>query len=296
MKCINCRSTKTVKNGFDNKGVQRFKCNGCGRRFCEKGFFARFRNPIRVIITAVRWKMKRMSLREISDEVADVFRIIVSHVTIWNWCMKFISLLVLWASLIDDDYKKIIHVDEKFIKVGGSKDKFAYLFVAIDSGHKVIATFVADSRTIKSAKVLMKKVGEKIIPEIIVTDKCQIYNKSCKVFGRKTKHVKAHFKAEGIVYNGKIFLLSNNRVERFNSDIDLFLHVFRGLKSFETAEIWIQGLAIYHNYLKPSKINWHRIPKMITSQRQVIPQIIFWIYLSPFKLTEAIIQNFLLFF
>lgn len=282
MKCINCLSTKTVKNGFDNKGVQRYKCNGCGKRFCEKGFFARFRNPVRVIVTAVRWKMKRMSLREVKDEVADVFQIIVSHVTIWNWCMKFILLLVLWASLIDKDYEKIIHVDEKFIKVKGSKDKFAYLFVAIDSKHKVIATFVANFRTIKSAKILLKKVGEKITPEIIVTDKCQIYNKSCKIFGRKTKHVKAHFKAEGVVHKGKILLLSNNRVERFNSDVDLFLQVFRGLKSFRTAEIWIQGLVIYHNYLKPSKINWRKIPKMITSRRGIIVKNIFYVCLSPF--------------
>jgi len=226
--------------------------------------------------------MKRWSCRETRDEVAEVLKIIVSHVTIWNWCMKFISILVLWASLIDDDYDKIIHVEEKFIRVRYSKDKFAYLFVAIDSKNKVIATFAANSRTTESAKIFLNKVGEKIIPEIIVTDKCQIYNKPCRIFGRKTKHVKAHFKPEGIVHDGKIFLLSNNRVERFNSDIDLFLHVFRGLKSFETAEIWIQGLMIYHNYLKPSEIKWSKIPKMITCQRQVIPRIIFYVNLSPF--------------
>ena len=41
-----------------------------------------------------------------------------------------IQILVLWASLIDTDYDKVIHIDEKFIKV--KKDKFAYLFVAVD--------------------------------------------------------------------------------------------------------------------------------------------------------------------
>ena len=46
MKCIHRLSTKTVKNGFDNKGFQSFKCNGCGKRFCEKRLFSRFRHLV----------------------------------------------------------------------------------------------------------------------------------------------------------------------------------------------------------------------------------------------------------
>lgn len=108
-----------------------------------------------------------MSLREIVDEVADIFGIIVSHVTIWNWCMKFILLLVLWASLIDRNYEKIIHVEEKFIKVKGSKDKFAYLFVAIDSKNRVVTTFVANSRTIESAKIFFEKLEKKLFLKLL---------------------------------------------------------------------------------------------------------------------------------
>jgi len=32
------------------------------------------------------------------------------------------------------------------------------------------------------------------------------------------------------------------------SDIDLFLHVFRGLKSFRTAEMLLQGFVVHHNF------------------------------------------------
>ena len=275
MKCIHCLSTKTISNGFDNKGVQRYKCNDCKRRFCEKGFFARFRHKPKEIINTVYLRLHRLSLRETSDAVSRLIYIHVSHVTIWNWCMKFIQLLILWISLIDANFDKVWHIDEKFIKVRGSKDKFAYLFVACDRKNKIVATFVADSRTTKSAKEILTRAGKKVIPEIIVTDECQIYKKACKIFGRKVKHIKAHFKGKMMAYHGKILKLSNNRIERINSDIDLFLHVFRGLKSFRTAEIWIKGFLIYHNYLKPSKISWHKIPKMITSRREVIVKSIF---------------------
>ena len=282
MRCIKCLSTKTVKNGFDNKNIQRFKCNGCKKRFCEKGFFARFRHKPKDIINTVYLRLKRLSLRETSDAIARLIYVHVSHVTVFKWCMKFISLLVLWASLINPDYEKLWHVDEKFIKVRGSKDKFAYLFVVIDSKNKILAVYVANSRTGKSAKIVLQKARTNDTPEIIVTDGLQGYKKACKIFGRKVRHIVAHFKPEGIVHDGKILLLSNNRIERVNSDIDLFLHVFRGLKSFRTAQIWMEGFMVYHNYLKPSRISWHKIPKMITCRRQVMPQIIFWIYLSPF--------------
>ena len=105
--------------------------------------------------------------------------------------------------------------------------------------------------------------------EIAVTDSCQIYINSVKILGRKVRHVQAHFKPVGIVHKGKLMKISNNTIERLNSDIDLFLHVFRGLKSFKTAEIWLQGFVVYHNYLKPSAIKWYRIPKMITSSRKI---------------------------
>src|SRR3989338_6853667 len=336
MRCINCLSTKTVKNGFDNKGFERFKCNGCEKRFCDRGFFARFRHKPKDIIKTVylrlkrlslretsdaiarliyihvshvtvwNWcmkfislldrkdiintvylRLKRLSLRETSDAIARLIYIHVSHVTVWNWCMKFISLLVLWASLINPNYEKLWHVDEKFIRVRGSKDKFAYLFVVCDSKNKILATYVANSRSGESAKIVLQKARTNNTPEIIVTDGMQGYKKACKIFGRKVKHVVAHFKPESVFHDGKILLLSNNRIERINSDINLFLHVFRGLKSFRTAELWLQGFMIYHNYLKPSRISWHKIPKMITCRRQVMTEIIFCVYSSPFQLTES---------
>ena len=287
MKCIYCLSTKTVRNGFDKKGIQRYKCNGCKRRFCEKGFFARFKYKPKEIINTVYLRLHRLSLRETSDAIARLIYIHVSHVTIWNWCMKFISLLVLWASLIDSNYDKIWHVDEKFIRVRGSKDDFAYAFVVLDSKNKILAIYIADSRSGKSAKIVLRRARTKDNPEIIVTDGLQGYKKACKIFGRKVRHVIAHFEAIGIVHKKQLYKLSNNRIERVNSDIDLFLHVFRGLKSFRTAEMWLQGFMVYHNYLKPSKISWHKIPKMITSQREVIKNIIFYVYPSPFQLTKA---------
>jgi len=277
MRCTHCLSINTVKNGFDNKRIQRYKCNDCKKRYCAKGFFARYRHKPKDIINTVYLRLKRLSLRETSDAIARLIYVHVSHVTVYNWCMKFIMLLLLWVSLIDPDYEKIWHVDEKFIKVKGSKDKFAYLWVVIDKNNKILATLVSNARTGKNAEKVLRRARTKDNPEIIVTDGLQGYKKACKIFGRKVRHIVAHFEAKPVNHKGELVMLSNNRIERVNGDIDLFLHVFRGLKSFRTAEIWLRGFMVYHNYLKPSKISWHKIPKMITSRREVMLNTIFYL-------------------
>lgn len=289
MRCIHCLSLSTIKNGHDEKRVQRYKCNDCKRRFCEKGFFARYRHRPLDIINTVRLRMRRLSLRETKDEIANLIYIHVSHVTVYDWCMKFIGIIVLWSKMFVLQDSSIIHIDEKFIKVRGSKDSFAYFFVAKDKFNKIRAIYLANARTKESAKQFFKRLiatGNKT--EIAVTDSCQIYVNSIKILGRKVRHIQAHFKPVGIVHKRKLMKISNNTIERLNSDIDLFLHVFRGLKSFRTANIWLEGFVVYHNYLKPSAIKWYKIPKMITSRREIINKIIFYIDLSPFKLTESV--------
>lgn len=269
MRCSHCLSSQTVKNGQDDKGIQRYKCNECKRRFCEKGFFARYKHTSWQIVNVVYLRLHRLSLRETSNVSERLIYVHVSHVTIYNWCMKFINLLMMWASLFFLADSSLIHIDEKFIKVRGSKDSFAYLFVALGTDGKIRATYLANSRTKESAIKLFKRLANVNKTEIAVTDKCQIYVKTVKELGRKVRHVKAHFKPVGIVHKHKLMKISNNRIERLNSDIDLFLHVFRGLKSFKTAEIWLNGFVIYHNWLKPSRISWHKIHRQVLYSRKI---------------------------
>lgn len=264
MKCIHCLSLSVVRNGHSEKGIQRYKCNGCGRRFCQKGFFARFKHTTREIANTVYLKMHRLSLREVGEVIKRILGVEVSHVTIYNWCRKFIAILNKFVNLLPINFSRMWHIDEKFIKIKGSKDDFAYLFVALAANNKIIATLISNNRNTASAKAVLVKSRQKAIPEILVTDDCQIYKKACKIFGRKVKHIKTHFKKKPVWYKGKLIGLSNNRIERLNSDIDLFLHGMRGLKSFETAQI--DGFTIYHNYLKPSNLEWYKIPKIVLSR------------------------------
>src|SRR3989344_1350820 len=193
MLCLYCSSSNFVRNGRDSKGVQRYKCNDCKRRFCEKGIFAKHRFSKEIII---------------------------------------------------------------------------------DSNNNLIAVHVSNKRDKVNAKIVFNKAKERagFSPDILASDGLQGYKKAASfVFGRKTKHIIAHFKKKGLIYLGKRFFISNNRIERVNEFFALWLHVCRGLKSFETANLWLEFFAVHYNYLMPHgkeekvKVEWEEVPIMMGS-------------------------------
>ena len=171
---------------------------------------------------------------------------------------------------------KIWHVDEKFIKVKRinrkRKKEFAYLWIVSDSKNNILATHVSFERDIINAKVVLQKAKQRtgFSPEILVSDGLQSYKKSCKkIFGRKTRHVIAHFKSKGIIHKGKFYKLSNNRAESINRFYALWLHVCKGFKRLDNANLWIEFFTINYNYLMPRgkkeevKVEWKKVPMLI---------------------------------
>lgn len=272
--CIYCSSSNCALNGHDKKGVQRYKCNACKKRFCEKGIFARFRTDKQFIFNCLFLRSHTLSLREVKRISRKFFGIKRSHVSIYNWIMKFEPKLAQIEKSMPLKFTDIWHVDEKFIHVRGSKDKHAYLYVVADSKNNVLATLVANSRSEKNAEIVLRKAKERagFAPAYIITDGCHIYDQSCRIFGRKTRHFIDRKNKKRFFHYGKIIKLSNNRIERINSFYSLWLHVCRGLKSFETANVWIEFFTLNYNYLKKtgikeeSKIEWEEIPEMINGE------------------------------
>jgi len=75
-------------------------------------------------------------------------------------------------------------------------------------------------------------------PEILVIDRLQAYKKAYKkTFGRKTRHVEAHFEAKGIIHKCKFYKLSNNRAESINRFYALWLHICKDFKKIDNANL-----------------------------------------------------------
>ncbi|MBS3092633.1 IS1/IS6 family transposase [Candidatus Pacearchaeota archaeon] len=272
MICIYCSSSYIVLNGHDNKGVQRYKCNDCHRRFCEKGIFVRHRFSKEIIINAIFLRSFPLSTRNVKRILKKIEFVKVSHVSIYNWVVKFAPYLIKLSLIKPINFSSIWHVDEKFIHVKGSKDPHAYLWIVSDSNSNIIAIHVSFERDCNNAKIVLQKAKEisGFSPEIIISDGLKGYKRACKkVFGRKTRHVIAHFEAVGIVHNKKLMKLSNNRAERINEFPALWLHVCRGFKRLDRAILFIEFFVINYNYLMehPSKekpkVEWEMVESIM---------------------------------
>jgi len=271
MNCIHCNSLSTVRYGYSEKGDQRFKCKDCGRRFCEKGIWARMRFPRETIVDTLFLRSYPLSTRNVKKILRKLKHIKVSHVSVFNWILKFAPHLIKLALKKPISFTKIWHVDEKFIKVKGSKDDFAYLWVVSDSENNILATHVSFARNSENAKIVLRKASflAGFFPMAIVTDGLQGYKSACKIFGRKCKHVEAHFAKQGVVIGNQVYFLSNNRIERINGFFALWLHVCRGFKRLDNANLWVEYFAVHYNYLMPHgyeervKVDWDRIPELI---------------------------------
>ncbi len=263
--CIKCHSTDVMFYG-KYKSYQKYKCKNCQRQFSERSFsfFCRHRFPDEVIKNAILFTLF-VSTRISKFMVQETMNFAVSHVAVFNWMVKFAHLLSKQKRL--SAFSDIWHVDEKFVKVKGV-DEFAYLWVVIDDKNSIIAVHISHKRDIESAKVVlqMAKESAKKPPDILVSDGCPSYIKACKkVFGRKTKHVQAHFKVKRFMRKGKYFMLSNNRIESLNSKINLWYKKFRGFKKLDNANLWCTMWMHFYNFMRP-----RAMPHEIVSIHQVV--------------------------
>jgi len=224
----------------------------------------RHRFPEEVIRNAILYTLF-VSTRIAKFMTSETINFSVSHVSIFNWMIKFAHLLSKQKRHMS--FSNIWHVDEKFVKVKGV-DGFAYLWVVIDDNNSIIAVHVSEKRDIASAQTVLKLAKEraKKPPDILVSDGCPSYIKACKkIFGRKTKHVQAHFEAEQFMHKDKWYQLSNNRIESLNSKINLWYKKFRGFKRLDNAHLWCIMWMHFYNFMRP-----RAIPHEIVSIHQIV--------------------------
>lgn len=255
MKCPHCNGN-CVRNG-KYKSYQKFKCRNCNLQFSERSssFFCRHRFPEEIIRNAILYCMF-VSTRNSVFLLLETLQFKPSHVSVYRWAIKFANYL---ANLKRSrSFSNIWHVDEKFIRVRGSKDDFAYLWVVIDDKNNIIAVHVSEKRDMNGAMAALtkaKEIAEKP-PDILISDGLQAYKKACrKVFGRKVRHIKAHFKTVIKMLGNKIYFLSNNRIESLNSKINLWYKKFRGFKRLATANLWCTMWMFFYNLIRPRVIS-----------------------------------------
>jgi hypothetical protein len=144
----------------------RYACPGSPRRSA----FAGYRFPPEVITLAVRWYLRfGLSYRDVEELLAER-GIEVDHVSIYRWVQRFAPEFAEAARPRQHVVGDRWHVDETYLKVGGS---WRYLFRAIDQFGQVIDVCLSRRRNAESARRFFEStIGRtRICPVEVTTDR-----------------------------------------------------------------------------------------------------------------------------
>ncbi|MCH8910300.1 MAG: IS6 family transposase [Chloroflexi bacterium] len=239
--CKNCGGDDLVRFGT-RKGVQRYLCQTCGRTFMDNGALPGMRISPEVIGAAVSMFYGGLSIREVRNNLDQIFDVKPSKSTIYGWLIRYTKKA---KKMIGDARPRVGDVweaDETVLKIGGRNTWF---WDVIDSKTRfLLATHVSQTRKIRDAETLMRRAFKltRKPPRLLVTDKLASYIEGIeRVFGASSKHVQSGpFKLE----------LSTRGIERFHGSLKDRTKVMRGMADHESAKLITDGWLIYYNYLR----------------------------------------------
>jgi transposase, IS6 family len=194
--------------------------------------FAGFRFPPEVITLAVRWYLRfGLSYRDV-EELLGERGVEVDHVTVYRWVQRFSPELIEAAQsrrhVVGDRW----HVDETYVKVGGS---WRYLFRAIDQFGQVIDVLLSRRRDANAARRFFTQALDRtgISPVEVTTDRYRLYPRLIDELAPSAFH--------------RTEVHANNSLEADHGRLKARLRPMRGLKRDRTARVIVAGHAFLQN-------------------------------------------------
>jgi len=238
--CPYCQNEGVVKFG-KYKGVQRYWCKICRRKFKNDNTLFHMKTPANQVSSALNMFYEGMSIKAIRRNLQQEYGNIPSTATIYEWIQKYTQYAI--DSIKGYQPKKIGNTwlaDETVLEIDGQN---VWLWDMIDNKSRfLLSTRLSRSRTTQDAQILYDR-GIKTAnkePSKVITDKLASYLDVR--YGKDTEHIQ-----------GKPFAVVDNTqmIERFHETLKQRTKVMRGLKNFETAHDFVQGWLVHYNYLRP---------------------------------------------
>ncbi|KXB09076.1 hypothetical protein AKJ46_00965 [candidate division MSBL1 archaeon SCGC-AAA833K04] len=264
-KCPVCESD-SWKIGFSKCDRRRYKCKSCGKKFNERAGtpFHWLYKPEEEVITATVMYVKYPLSSYQASEILGFFGMDISPSAIRDWPQRFGSHLKKIAKNYEIKFSKVWHVDEKFTphkresspKKKRGKRKWAYQITVLDSKGDVVASYLSPERSTKAIEKALRRAKDEagFSPDIIARDDFPAYDKAVKVLGRRTKDVHTHFEEKLILHDDGVIPVSNNRIERYHSEIAPKIRSMRGVKSLKSGDQFFQIYKRFRNLFKKDRL------------------------------------------
>lgn len=242
MNCKYCKSPSVIKFG-KVKGIQRYFCKSCNRKFVSVDTIPKMHTAISTIADAINMYYEGNSENEIRRNLIQQENIYLSAGSVYNWVRRFTSLAVQEASNhIPKVGRQWVADESAMILVG--KNVWFWDIIDKDTRFLITSSMVFD-RTVKDAQDLMKRAYErtKLIPGVIYTDKLATYLNSIEPAScMEIEHEQ-----------GSSFNIENNTylIELFHATVKERTKAMHGLRSLDTIRRFMEGWLVHYNYFKP---------------------------------------------
>ena len=243
--CKHCGSGGVVKYGT-YKGVQRYWCKVCQKKFKGDNALFHMKVPPEYISSALSMYYSGSSIKDICDHLNQEHGYHPSKHVVFNWVEKFTPIAV---NHFKDVHPKVGDewiADETVIAL--DKHKKVWFFDIIDSRTRfLLASRATFSRTTRDAQILIeraiKRAGKE--PKVVITDKLASYLDVS--YGKDAEH------RQGSPFRIKASGESTSQIERFHGTIKERTKVMRAFRDIETLHQFMDGYLVYYNFFKPNE-------------------------------------------
>ena len=242
--CKYCNSTHVVKFGA-YKGIQRYWCKSCKRKFVLNNALPKMKTPARPIASALSFYFDGMPLDAIQRQLQQQYGLYVSESCIYNWITRFSREAVNRINDFKPDTGDKWVVDETVIKVSGKK---VWFWDVIDQNSRyLLASKLSNTGSAKDAALVMKEAQKAAgkTPKWIITVRLTAYTDGIEiVFSANTKHVQS-----------KPFIDKDatNVIERFHGMMQDRTNAVRSIKNKENANLLTDAWLVHYNFFKQHK-------------------------------------------
>jgi len=205
------------------------------------------KNEDKTVTIALDLYYKGLSARKIKDWFKQFLNKVISHVSILDWIRKYVRKIKRFTDKLKPKLSGYYYADEITIKCEGREDWYWDL---IDAGTRfLVSTVYSKNRGLLEARELFSKARRKsdIAPNKITTDGLQLYETAFK------KEFKNKYRKGIITYARRIASKGegfNTKMERFQGTIRERIKVMRGFGNINSAELILDGLIIYYNFVR----------------------------------------------
>jgi len=215
-------------------GGQRWRCDGCGRRFTARSAsaFSGHRLPDDVIALAVRWYARfRLSYADVAEWLAER-GVAVDRSAIYRWVQRFLPLF----GVAERPHRTRVgmkwRVDETSCDFHGKQD---YIYRAVAEDGQVVDAFFSERRNAAAAQAFFERAlaETEVTPVRVTTDKAKCYSPALRAV------------LPGVEQRRSKYL--NNGLERDHSHRKQRLYPMRALKRGTSADTLTRGHALIRN-------------------------------------------------